>query len=165
MHRAEAPDQIDGMDADDLAVGEEAGQGVQSDAVGRVVEGRDEHEAVGDVEVGVAGREPLAFEDDRAGHRQRDDLGAAGRPGRVAARSRRRFSCERLVVRVVRVGLDDRDDRLGVDEPGEVVDVAVGVVAGDPPAEPDDVADAQVVGEDALDGRRGRARGCGPGLG
>ena len=37
------------------------------------------------------------------------------------------------------------------DEPREVVDVAVRVVAGDAPAEPDDVADAEIVGEDLLE--------------
>ena len=47
-------------------------------------------------------------------------------------------------------GLDDGDDRVRVDEPGQVVDVAVGVVAVDAPAQPDDVADAEVVGEDPL---------------
>ena len=57
------------------------------------------------------------------------------------------------MVRVVGARLDDRDDGLGIDEPRQVVDVAVGVVAVDPAAQPDDVADAQVVGEDLFDGR------------
>ena len=61
-------------------------------AVGRVVEGGDEHEAVGDVEVRVAGRQALAVEDHRRGHGQRRRRGAAGRPGRRAALRRRRFS-------------------------------------------------------------------------
>ena len=41
----------------------------------------------------------------------------------------------------------------GIDEPRQVVDVAVGVVAVDAPAQPDDVADAQVIGEDPFDVR------------
>ncbi len=120
--------------------------------VGRVVEGRDQHQAVGDVEVGVAGRQPLAFEDDRAGHGQLDDAErlsvlVAGRlqPPEVVL--------ERLVVGVVVAGLDDRDDGSRIDEPRQVVDVAVGVVAVDPSAEPDDVVDAEVVGEDLFQGR------------
>ena len=40
-----------------------------------------------------------------------------------------------------------------IDEPGQVVDVAVRVVAGDAPAQPDHVADAEVVGEDPFDAR------------
>ena len=73
VQRAEAEDEVDAVNADDLAVGEELGQGIEGDAVGRIVERRNEHEAVGDVEVGVAGRQPLAVEDDRPGHRQLDD--------------------------------------------------------------------------------------------
>ena len=49
--------------------------------------------------------------------------------------------------------LDDGDDRPGIDEPRQVVDVSVGVVAVDAPAEPDDVAHAEKVGEDPLQGR------------
>ncbi len=70
---------------------------------------------------------------------------------------------ERLVVGVVGAGLDDRHDGSRIDEPRQVVDVAVGVVAVDSAAQPDDVADAQVIGEDLSRGPRGRGRGCGPG--
>ena len=65
------------------------------------------------------------------------------------------------MVRVVGAGLDDGDDRPGIDEPRQVVDVAVGVVAVDPPAQPDDVADAQVVGEDLFEGLAVEARVAG----
>ena len=82
MERSQAEDEVDAVDADDLAAGEELGQGVQGDAVGGIVEGRDQDEAVGDVEVGVAGRQPLAVEDDRPGHGQGHDVEAGGRPGR-----------------------------------------------------------------------------------
>ena len=61
---AEAPDEVDGVDADDLAGGEAGGDDVEGEAVVGVVEGGDEDEAVGDVEVGVAGGEALAFEED-----------------------------------------------------------------------------------------------------
>ena len=142
--------------------GKSCGQGVERLAVGGVVEGRDEHQTVGDVEVGVAGRQPLAVEDDRLGHRQRDDAErlavlVAGllEPSQVLL--------QRLVIGVGSARLDDGDDGPGVDEPRQVVDVAVGVVADDPAAEPDNVPGAEVVGEDALEGRRGRASGCAPG--
>ena len=62
---------------------------------------------------------------------------------------------QRLVVLVPRVVLDDGDDRVLLDEAGEVVDVAVGVVADDAVAEPEDVADAEVVAQILLDLRRG----------
>ena len=57
------------------------------------------------------------------------------------------------MVRVIGAWLDDRDDGSRIDKPRQVVDVAVRVVAVDPPPEPDDVADSEVVGEDLLDGR------------
>jgi hypothetical protein len=64
---AEAPDEVDGVDADDFAVGEAGGDGVEGDGGRWVVEGGDEDERVGDVEVGVAGGEALAFEETGAG--------------------------------------------------------------------------------------------------
>ena len=65
---------------------------------------------------------------------------------------------ERLMIWVVAPGLDDRHDRLCVDKPRQVIDVAVRVVAVDAAAEPDDVANAQVVREDLLDGGPIKAR-------
>ena len=50
----------------------------------------------------------------------------------------------------------------GRDEARDVVDVAVRVVADAALAEPDRLADAEVVAEDALVVRRGRARDCAP---
>ena len=43
------------------------------------------------------------------------------------------------------VGFDDGYDGVGVGEAREVVDVAVGVVAGDAAVEPDDVCRAEVI--------------------
>ena len=62
------------MDADDLACGEEVGEDSQGFAVVRVVEGWDEDEVVGDVEVAVACGQALAFKDDGRGHGQFDDV-------------------------------------------------------------------------------------------
>jgi len=61
---AEAPDEVYGVDADDFAGGEAAGDDVEGVAVVGVVEGGDQDESVRDVEIGVAGGEALAFEDD-----------------------------------------------------------------------------------------------------
>ena len=140
------------MDADDLAIWKKAGQGVERDPVGWIIECRDEHEAVGDVEIRVTGRQPLTVEDDRARHGQLDDaqrlsiLVASGvQPAEVFL--------ERLVVWVVGARLDDGDHGFGIDKPRQVVDVAVRVVAVDPATQPDDVADTEVFGEDLLDRR------------
>ena len=65
---------------------------------------------------------------------------------------------EQLVVGVARIRLGAEDDDAGPHEPADVVDVAVGVVAHDAPAEPDHLADAEAVGEGALDLGSGEAR-------
>ena len=92
VERAEAPDQIGAVDADDLA-----GRGRPPAAwpePPRRAAGRrsgSEHEAVGDVEVGVARRQALALVIQGARHRQRDD---PQRPTVLVAsspRSRSRF--------------------------------------------------------------------------
>ncbi len=72
MERPQTEDEVAAVEADDLTTGEEVGQDLERLVVGRIVEHRDEHQAVGDVEVGVAGRQTLALEDHRLGHRQLD---------------------------------------------------------------------------------------------
>ena len=67
-----------------------------------------------------------------------------------ADRSRCEIVRERLVVGVVGARLDHGHDGPRIDETGEVVHVAVRVVADDAPAQPDDVADAQIIGQDLL---------------
>jgi len=162
---AETPDQVDGVDADDLAGGEAGGDDVEGAAVVGVVEGGDEDERVGDVEVGVAGGEALALEDDGRGHGEFDDLEgfAFVGAGRVAegVEAREVFG-EWEVVLVGGVGFDAGEDGGGFvfwggDETGDVVDVAVGVVAGTAAREPEGLVDAEVVAEGAFE----EALGCG----
>ncbi len=57
----------------------------------------------------------------------------------------------RGVVGIGLVWLDARDDGGGIDEAGGVVDVAVGVVAGDALVEPEDFLDAEEIGEGFFD--------------
>ena len=102
-----------------------------------VAVGRDQQRAVDEVEVDVGGGEALAVVLDDAGHGDFDDVETAGRPGPRSVRAAFEVVLEDLVVVVLRVIFDGGDDRVGVDEAGEVVDVAVGVVAGDSFAEPD----------------------------
>ena len=52
-----------------------------ANSVPGIVERRHQHEAVGDVEVRIAGRQPLPVELDRLGHRQLDDAQRACHPG------------------------------------------------------------------------------------
>ena len=56
MEGAEAPGEVDGVDADDGPVGEAIGEDFQRDAVVRIVEGWNEDSGIGDVKIRVAGR-------------------------------------------------------------------------------------------------------------
>ena len=62
------------VDADDFAVGKQLGEDAQRDAIVGIVKRGYQDEAVGDVEIGVAGRQALAVEEDWARHRQFDDV-------------------------------------------------------------------------------------------
>src|ERR1700743_2691904 len=73
MQCAEAPDQVHSVDADDFVRGKEIRKDSKRYPVLWVVEGGHEHEAVGDVEVGVAGGKALAAKDDGARHGKLDD--------------------------------------------------------------------------------------------
>ena len=89
--------------------GKDFGQDVQRHAVVGVVEGGHQHQPVGDVEIGVAGRQALAAKDDRARHRQFDQREL------LAVQRARGFEAgeifgQRRVVRVARVWLDGGDD-------------------------------------------------------
>lgn len=70
VERPQAEDQVAAGYAYHFAIWEEAGQGVESYAIVRVVEGGDDDESVGDVKVCVARGEALAFEINGGGHRQ-----------------------------------------------------------------------------------------------
>ncbi len=111
---------------------------------------RDEQGAVDEVEVHVRRRQPLAVVDDGAGHGDLDDLERAAvlvdKAIELSARG-----LQHLVIRVGRIVLDRDDDLSRADEPGKVVDVAVGVVAFDPAGEPGDVLLAVVVLQVLLD--------------
>jgi hypothetical protein len=62
VNSPEAPDEIDGVDADHGTVAEELSQRAQGDAVIRIIEGGNEYGGIGNIEIGLAGREALAVE-------------------------------------------------------------------------------------------------------
>ena len=151
MQRAESPDQVAGINGHDLARGEQLRQRVERNAIVRIVEDRHQHHSIRDVEIRIAGGQAAAFEDDRARHRNLYDVEA------LAILVARRSQASQIVVQgriifVLLIRLDHRDDRVGRDEAGDVVDVAVRVVAGDALAEPDDRLDSEIVGKHLLVG-------------
>src|SRR2546427_3884651 len=67
---AKTEDEIAAGDANHFAIGEEAGESVQSDAIVRIVERRHEHNFVGNVKIRVTRGKPETFEMDWRGHRK-----------------------------------------------------------------------------------------------
>src|SRR5256714_1133718 len=146
VNRAKSQDKIAAGDAHDLAPGKKSGQGVEGHAVVGVIKCRDEHEFVGNVEVGIARRQALIIEINRRGHGKR--LDAKGPPGGVFhGFEQRKIFLKRDIVSVVRILLHDGHDGRGADEAREVVHMAVGIVASDAVLEPQNLRDAQIAAE------------------
>ena len=110
------------MDSDDGAVGEAVGEDAEGFTVVGVVEGRHEDGGVADVKICVTGGEADAIEMKRLGHGEADHLGfgAIFKAGGFEALA---VFFQRAMVDVGAVGFVDKDDALGRDEAGEVVDV------------------------------------------
>ena len=103
-------------------------ENIERDAIVGIVEGRHQHQSIGDVKIGVAGGQPLSAKDNGAGKRQFDDLQLASLKISGGAQAAQVF-LQRFVVGVAHVGLDNGEDGIGGDEAGDVIHVAVGVVA------------------------------------
>ena len=112
VQRTQAPDQLRAVDAHYFPAGELLRENGQRRAIVGVVEGRRQHQPVGDVEVGVAGGQLPAVKPQRARHGELDHL-QSGTPQGVG---------------VCRVAPGAQDHRLRVHETREVVDMPVSVV-------------------------------------
>jgi hypothetical protein len=65
MDGTQSPDKIDGVNAQHDAIGKEVFENTQGDKIVRVIEGRDEHRSVADVEIRVTRGETASIEIDR----------------------------------------------------------------------------------------------------
>ena len=122
-----------------------------------MVEAGQDDDFVRDVEVRVAGGEALAVLFDITGRGQIDDaprfslrIAQGGEASTVLA--------QEGVVFVGGVFLDNGDHRVRVDETGQVVDVAVGVVADNAFAEPEDLFHTKVIAQVVFDFLLGEVR-------
>ena len=146
MYRAQTVDHCTAVDADDFAVGKDALYDVKGNGVVFAAECRDEDDAVADIEVGVACGKGV-FVVDFIGHGDCDDF------ERVAVGIGCGFEYfevffEDCVISAVAVFVfDGADDRIGVYEAGDVVDVSVGIVAFYAAVEPDYLFRSEVFGE------------------
>lgn len=74
VHRSKSPDQITAVNGHDLTRGENLRERIESDPVVGPIEDRDEHNFIRDIEIGVTGGQPPAFEDDRLRHGKFDNV-------------------------------------------------------------------------------------------
>ena len=137
------------MNANHLATGKKLRQNIQRDAIVGIVEGWHEYEAVGDVEICVAGWHALGAKNNRPRHGQLNDGELLALWSARGFEAREVFS-QRSVVGIARVGLNSRDDSCGRDKASDVIDVAVRIVADDTAAKPDGLVYAEIVAEAAL---------------
>ena len=144
MERAEAPDDVGGVDADNLAVREEGLEDVGCLVVGKAAVSGENNFPVGDVEIGVGGRKSLIVVEDDVRHREFDDGGLLA-VGKATTVEHLEVFLKGLIVLVPSILLYGGDDGVGCDKAREVVDVAVGVVTHDAVAQPDDVVHTIVV--------------------
>ena len=146
VESAEAPDEFAAIDRDDLAGGE--GLVERGDGPGIVLAAIDRKEdgGVRDIEICVARGEALALAFHAGWHGERENM------KRLAARKSHdvesvEVALEGLEIWVVLVFFDGGDDGGRADEPGDVIDMAIRVVALDAVAEPEDGFHPECVAE------------------
>ena len=138
MEGTQAPDEFGGVDADDAMLRHLALKDFEGKSVVGIAVRREQHDAIGDVEIGVAGGETLAVVLDGPGHGQFDD---AERLARGILHGVKPFEIllEDLEIGVLRILFDDGGDSIGIEETGEIIDMTIGVIADDAIAEPKDL--------------------------
>src|SRR6266404_611581 len=147
MQRAEAEDKVAAGNANDFAAGKERGESVEGHAIVGVVERGDDDKFVGDIKIGVAGRKALIIEINWGGH------GKSFNAERAAVQVFHGLQqlvdfLQGDVIGVMGILFDDGDDGGGADEAGEIVDMAVRVVAGDSIFQPENLGDSEIAAED-----------------
>ena len=130
MERAEAPDDVGGVYAYDFTVGEASLENISRFVVGQTAVGREDDLVVGDIEVGIGGRQALVVVENNIGHRQLDNRGLFA-AGQTAALKHTEIFLQGFVVLIPRVMFDDSDNSIGRHKTSQVVDMAVCVVADD----------------------------------
>lgn len=144
METTETPDDIGGVDADDFTVGETGFEDVGSFVVGEAAVGGEDDFVVGDVEIGIAGREPLVVVEDHIRHGKLHDSGLLT-IGKAATIESLEVLLQHIEVFVPTVVFYCGDNSVRRDEATEVINVAVGVVAHDSVAQPNDIINTVIV--------------------
>ncbi len=144
VQSAKTPYQVDGMNSDHLVPGKTLGQNRQCDTVIAVIECRHQHHLVADKEIRIGRRNPGALKKKRPGHGQFDDVQLPA----ICSRFTQAFEVflQDPVIVIAPIRFHSRDHRVNGDKTGDIVHVAMGVVANYAAGQPDHLPDAQVVG-------------------
>ena len=141
MQRAAFDEEQSAVDAHDLTTREAVTDDAHGDAVGILAVERHEDTVVHDEEVRVARRQIAPGEANGLGQRELEDVEALS--ARTHLAQALKVLLHRRVIRRRFVRLADSEDRARRDEPGEVVDVPVGIVVGQAFADPEQFVDRE----------------------
>ena len=132
------------MDANDKARWETLVNDLEGTIVIGVSENRNNYRLVADIKVRVAGRQPCVPVSHVTRHWQLDDIQTETRQALIVI-------FQNFVVLIRGVVFECADDRVRIDKSRNVVDMAVGVVARDALAEPNEMTHAQRISEMLFD--------------
>src|SRR5215469_15827877 len=109
-------------------LGKQARQQVQRDPIVGIVEGGDQDNLIGDIEIRVAGGQALCLEYGSIRQRKLNNLElAAEQVG--SCRQALEILLKRSVIRIAAAGLHNGDDRICRNKTGNIIDVPVSIIS------------------------------------
>src|SRR5919106_2498936 len=144
VNRPQASDDFVAAQPDDLAIREQVLQDAQGFGVVGIIEYRNQHDLVGDVEIRIARRQTRAFAINGARTRQSYD-GQLFTVLILSVLETLVVFLQITVIVVLWVRFDDTHHCRWIDKSRDVVDMAVGIVADDTFAKPNHAIDSQRV--------------------
>ena len=135
---AQAPDQIGAVDPDDPPIRKAGSQDLGGERIVGVIETREEHDPIGDIEIGIAGRQTLSLIVERCGHGQRDHAQgrAVWQPHGTQALQ---IFLQGLKILIIRIMLNHRDHGVLTHKTRYIIDMSIGVVTRNPMTQPKDL--------------------------
>src|SRR5262249_52769606 len=145
----QSPDQFAAIDADHASIRETFAESGYCSFIARIGKRGNEHTRVCDIKIRVTRRESQYFAHNLLRHRKREDVEFAAMDFHLELASE--VLLERLVIFVGAIFFNDSDDSSLRYKAGEIIDVTIGVVAGDAVTEPQNFGDAEIIAQTLLD--------------
>src|SRR5437016_5228655 len=138
MQCSKSPDEIDCVYPNYWSISDQLAQNTQRKAVIRIIERWHQHGRIRDIEVRVARRKTPTAEYQSLRHWKSDyfETQAVFEPRRLQSFD---VPFERPMIVVIRFLFAARHDRSRADEPADVIDVPVSVIAFNPATKPNDI--------------------------